>query len=126
MKIKEIIAIILVLVCTAVTISAILAYQKGHEEGRIVLLARAPEQGNFTPREINVERGKEINLTIRNVNVVSHGFYIPEVDVMVREIKAGEVEELKITFPEPGDYLFLCTVWCSPYHMQMSGRFHVR
>ncbi|MEW5816001.1 MAG: cupredoxin domain-containing protein [Spirochaetota bacterium] len=126
MEKREILAIILVILSTVVTIAVVFGVQIAREENIITLIAQAPEKGNFSPQVIKAEKGKEINLVIRNVDVVSHGFYIPALDLLIREIKAGEVKAVSFTFDKEGDYTFLCSVWCSDYHMQMRGEIHVR
>ncbi len=123
---REIVVIFLVLLSVAGTIFSVFAYKNAKEANTITLIARAPEKGNWSPQTINVERGKEVSLTIRNTDLVSHGFYIPALDLLVGEIKAGEVERINFTVKEAGEYLFLCTIWCSEYHMQMRGKIIAR
>jgi len=88
---------------------------------RIELLARAPERGNWSPQTIKVERGKEVTLVIRNPDIVTHGFYLPEFGLSAMEIKAGEVREISFTPDVAGEFTFYCSVWCSDYHMDMRG-----
>ncbi len=127
MRKQEILAVILVLLSTVGTIWAVWAYESARlGPDTVQLLAQAPEKGNFTPRSIQVELGRKTRLEIRNVDVVSHGFYLPSLDIMVREIKAGEVEVLTITADRQGVFPFYCSVWCSEYHMQMRGELVVK
>lgn len=126
MEIREIVAIVLVFICTVVTVFAVFAYKSMGEQNTLTISAQAPEKGNWSPRTVNVDKGKKVRLVIRNIDVVSHGFYIPAREILVREIKAGEVERVTITFDEEGEYTFLCTTWCSDYHMQMRGKIVVR
>jgi len=99
-----------------------------HDEGgqRIELLARAPERGNWSPQSIQVEKGKEVTLVIRNVDVVTHGFYLPEFGISETEIKAGDVREVSFTPNVEGEFTFYCSVWCSDHHMNMRGTLTVR
>lgn len=85
------------------------------------LVARAPERGNWLPQTIHVRKGHEITLHIRNTDIVTHGFYLPEYDLEVAEIKAGERKTLTFTADRAGEFTFFCSVWCSDYHMHMRG-----
>lgn len=119
---QEIIALILVLICTIGTILVVFAYESNRKQAITVeLIAQSPEKGNWWPRTINVKKGKEVNLVIRNVDVASHGFFMPAADIMIREIKAGEVENVTFTIAEEGAYSFYCGVWCGDNHMEMRG-----
>jgi len=88
---------------------------------RIELLARAPERGNWSPQTIRVEKGKEVTLVIRNPDIVTHGFYLPEFGLSAMEIKAGDVREISFTPDVAGEFTFYCSAWCSDYHMNMRG-----
>lgn len=96
------------------------------EPVEVELLARAPERGNWSPRTLELERGREVTLVIRNVDVVTHGFYLPDLGLSVTEIKAGDVKRLTFTPEEGGEFPFYCSMWCSDYHMQMRGTLIVR
>ena len=126
MQRKEIIGVILVVASTLGTLGAIFGYKAFDERDSITLTAQAPEKGNWSPRTIPVEEGKEVILRIRNADVVSHGFYLPSLNIVVKELKAGEVKELSFTAFEAGEYPFYCVLWCSDYHMQMRGEIVVR
>jgi len=52
-----------------------------------------------------------VTLVIRNVDAVSHGFYLPEMDVNAGVIKAGEVKEITFTPETAGEFTFYCSVW---------------
>ncbi len=126
MRIREIIGVILVVASTLGTVAAIFAYKSFDERDSITLIAQAPEKGNWSPRTITVEKGNEVTLLIRNADVVSHGFYVPSLNIVIKELKAGEVKELSFTAFEAGEYPFYCVLWCSDYHMQMRGEIVVR
>lgn len=127
MRKQEILAVILVILSSIGTIWAVFAYKEAQEApGTIELLARTPEKGNWTPRTIEVRKGQRVDLRIRNVDLVSHGFYLPAFDVIVGEIKAGEIEHVSFVANVTGSFPFYCAVWCSDYHMQMRGDLVVR
>ena len=90
------------------------------------LVARAPERGNWEPREIQLARGQPVTLVIRNVDVVSHGFYVPALNLLVSDIRAGDVREIQFTPQQAGEFPFYCSVWCGDYHMDMRGKLIVR
>lgn len=123
MRKQETLAVLLVLLSSIVTVWLVFAYESSRKQPNTVeLIAQAPEKGNWSPRTITVEKGREVNLVIRNVDVVTHGFHLPALDLMLREIKAGEVAKLTFVPDVEGEYSFYCGVWCSDYHMQMRGK----
>ena len=112
---------LLVIVATVVTTAGIFTYKAISERDTVTLLAQSPDKGNWSPQVVRLDRGRETSVVIRNVDVVSHGFYVPALNIVIKEIKAGEVEELSLTINEPGEYPFYCVVWCSDSHMLMRG-----
>lgn len=124
--IQEILAVILIIISTAGVFFAVSLHRKAEIKDKIEILVRAPERGNWFPNIIYAEDGKEITLLIRNVDTVSHGFYLPAFDIMIEEIKAGEVKEVKFTPDKKGEFTFFCAVWCSDNHMQMRGKLLVK
>jgi heme/copper-type cytochrome/quinol oxidase subunit 2 len=123
MRKQEITAILLVIASSILTVLAVFAYESyRRQQHTIRLVAQAPEKGNWSPRVIKAKKGEEVEIIIRNIDVVTHGFYLPAFDVMLREIKAGEVVEVSFTPDAAGEYPFYCGVWCSDYHMHMRGK----
>ncbi len=121
MAMRELAGIVLVIVATVVTTAGIFTYKALSERDTVTLLAQSPEKGNWSPEVVRLERGRETSIVIRNVDVVSHGFYVPALNIVIKEIKAGEVEELSLTINEAGEYPFYCVVWCSDSHLLMRG-----
>jgi heme/copper-type cytochrome/quinol oxidase subunit 2 len=127
MKKNEFTAIIIFLIATVGTIVGIFSYE-GYRRARfytVDLIARSPLNGNWYPKKFTIPFGKEARLRIRNIETVSHGFAIPDLQVGVREIKAGEVVIVKFTPDRKGVFPFMCTVWCSNEHLQMNGEIAV-
>ena len=116
-------ALILIIFSTVGVVLGILGIEKYRRSKlyTVELLAREPDNGNWYPREITVPFGKEVSLYIRNVETVSHGFALPEFDIAVKEIKAGEVAVVAFTPDKKGRFPFMCTVWCSDRHLEMNG-----
>lgn len=94
----------------------------GGGSATVVLVARAPERGNWSPQTIRVARGKGVTIIIKNTDVVTHGFYLPALGLQVSEIKAGDVTRVSFTPEVAGEFAFYCSVWCGDYHMQMRGK----
>lgn len=134
MKKNELAAVILFLLATVGTVLGILAFEKmrGAQFYNVELVARSPLNGNWIsrgkdgiwhPRKIYALYGKEVRISIRNIETVSHGFALPDfnLDPPINEIKAGEVLVIKFMADKKGIFPFFCTVWCSEEHLQMSG-----
>ncbi|HAZ10692.1 MAG: hypothetical protein A2047_02185 [Omnitrophica bacterium GWA2_41_15] len=123
MKKQEFIAIIIFLFATIGVVVGVFAIEKYRLSKfyTVELIARAPEHGNWYPAKIKVPSGKEATILIRNIETVTHGFAIPDLNVSAGEIKAGEVKVVRFTPQKKGIFPFMCTVWCSDYHMEMRG-----
>ena len=117
------IAVVLVIFATVGTILGVLGIEKYRRQKffTVELIARAPEHGNWYPRKIRLAYGKEAKILIRNIETVTHGFAIPDLNVGVDQIKAGEVKVVKFTPDKKGTFPFMCTVWCSDEHLHMTG-----
>lgn len=120
---NEIIAVILMFFTTIGTVFGVLAIEK-YRRSRLYtveLIAREPDNGSWYPRKITVSLGREVKILIRNIETVSHGFALPDFNVAVKEIKAGEVAVVQFTPNKRGTFPFMCTVWCSDRHLEMRG-----
>lgn len=125
MKIKgEPIAIALFVLGTVVAIIAILGFENYRRslEYTAQLTARATEHGNWYPSTLTLPYGKPAKILIRNIDAVSHGFALPDFQIAVTEIKAGESTVIEFTPTKRGTFPFLCTIWCSNRHMEMRGQ----
>lgn len=127
MRRNELIAIFLVFLATVATVFGIFAFEKYRRAKlfTVELIARAPLNGNWYPKKFSVPYAKDVRLLIRNVETVSHGFAIPDFNVSVNEIKAGEVVVVSFKPDKRGTFPFMCTVWCSDEHLQMRGELAV-
>ena len=119
-------ASLVTLIAMAAVLTTIGCSTSGKQPATVELLARAPERGNWSPQTLEVEQGEEVTLVIRNVDAVTHGFYLPGLDLTVGEIKAGDVREITFTPQVAGEYGFYCSVWCSDFHMHMRGKLVVK
>ena len=123
MKRNEFIAVILMFFVTIGTVLGVFAVEKYRRSRFYVveLIARAPNNGNWYPRQIKAPFGKEVRILIRNIETVSHGFALPDFNISINEIKAGEVKVVKFTPDKKGVFPFMCTIWCSDEHLHMTG-----
>lgn len=123
MRKKELIAVVLMICATVVTVLGIYGIEKYRISKLYTaeLIARIPDNGNWYPRKLTVPYGKEVQLLIRNIETVSHGFALPDFNVAVKEIKAGHTAVVKFTPDKRGTFPFMCTVWCSDRHLEMNG-----
>ena len=80
----------------------------------------------FTPSEIVVERGEEVELRLSSEDT-AHGFRIIGTSTNVQIPKRGQ-KELSVTFraPEAGRYTFECSRMCGAGHHFMRGTLIVR
>lgn len=123
MRRNELIAVILMIFATVGAIFGVFAIEKYRRSKlyTLELVAREPDNGNWYPEKITVSLGKEVKILIRNIETVSHGFALPDFNIAVNEIKAGEVAVVKFTPDKRGTFPFMCTIWCSDRHMEMRG-----
>jgi mono/diheme cytochrome c family protein len=125
-KRRELLAWSMVLVVVLAIPVALFVYQAarqrpGADGVRVInLVARAPEQGGFSPDRIVLQAGETVKLRISSPDVV-HGLAIPGLGVNVDEITPGKVVEVEITPEHPGRYAFACIRWCSADHWRMRG-----
>jgi cytochrome c oxidase subunit 2 len=84
------------------------------------IVARAPDEGGFSPDRLSLLAGEPVRLRISSPDVV-HGFTIPGLGVNVDEIYPGKVVEVDVTPDKPGRYAFACTRWCGADHWRMRG-----
>jgi heme/copper-type cytochrome/quinol oxidase subunit 2 len=120
---NEILAVIIILLATIGAVVGAFGYEN-YRRGRAYdfeLIARAPENGNWYPEELRVLYGEEARILIRNIDTVTHGFTIPDFNVSITELKAGEARIVLFTPDKRGSFPFMCTVWCSERHIEMRG-----
>lgn len=91
----------------------------------IPIRAKIPEEGGFIPSDIRVATGQEVTLRFASTDV-THGIAIgPGLGVDLGPVGPGHVEEIMLTFDQPGTYTYYCTTWCSPNHWRMRGTIRV-
>jgi mono/diheme cytochrome c family protein/plastocyanin len=94
-------------------------------QSRVVTMrARMPEAGGWMPGEIKATAGEPLHLKLISEDV-THSFAIGKMDLAPVELRPGEVEEITLTFDEPGTYTYYCTRWCGANHWRMRGTIEV-
>lgn len=74
----------------------------------------------YEPNVIPVKAGATTLLRIRSVDVL-HGFSIPDLGVRA-DLEPGKVVEISLVSPKPGEYPFLCDIFCGASHSSMNGK----
>lgn len=119
---REGIAALMVLAVLVGLPLAVLRYEKAFASRfTATVWARTAERGGFQPSEIRVRQGERVRLRIIGDDVV-HGLMIPELGIAVKEIKPGEETILEFVPEKSGEFMFFCSVLCSPLHGRMNGR----
>jgi cytochrome c oxidase subunit 2 len=107
-------------------ISLLLAGADASSQPQRRIIRVSAERFTFTPSEIVVEPGEEVELRIKSDDT-AHGFRIAGTGVNVVIPKRGK-GEIAVPFraPEPGRYTFECTRMCGAGHNFMRGELVVR
>jgi mono/diheme cytochrome c family protein/plastocyanin len=105
-------------------VSLAFAFSWYRQQQVVTLRARMPEQGGWTPGEINAAVGHPLHLRLTS-NDVLHSFAVGKMDLPAVDILPGEVSEVTLVFDRPGKYTYYCTRWCGPNHWRMRGTIEV-
>lgn len=104
---------------------AAFATQPAHSQSRTVIRVTA-ERFAFTPSEIVVNAGEEVELRLKSDDTV-HGFRVAGVPINVAIPKRGHAEVVTtLRVDTPGRYEFECTRMCGAGHNFMRGVLVVR
>lgn len=121
---RDILALGIVLLVIVAFPASIFGYQAWRTSSSgvetVVMAARTPEQGGFSPNRLTLRAGETVRLRINSADVV-HGLTIPGMNVNIDEIYPGKVVEIDVTPDKPGRYAFACTRWCGVDHWRMRG-----
>ena len=83
-----------------------------------------PENGGWSQDNFTVAVGQALNLKIVSDDVV-HGFAIGQQTEPDIELMPGVIQNVSLSFDQPGTYIFYCTRWCGPNHWRMRGKIEV-
>jgi mono/diheme cytochrome c family protein/plastocyanin len=100
----------------------------GDSQSAIEIHARLPENGGWTPTDIQAVVGQPLRLRLISEDVV-HGFAIGGEEAAepwpVLDLIPGKTIETTLTFKKPGKYIYYCTRWCGVNHWRMRGAIQV-
>lgn len=113
-----------ILACIAgLTLLGVALGWRSHQDN-LLLHARMPEQGGWSPSVLTATVGKPLRLHLTSDDV-THSFAVGQTDWPAVDINPGEETEVTLTFDHPGKYVFYCTRWCGPNHWRMRGTIEV-
>lgn len=75
----------------------------------------------FQPSTIRLPAGSTVDLYVTSQDII-HGFKIERKNVNLMAVP-GTINYMRVTFDEPGEYLFACHEFCGAAHHTMAGRF---
>lgn len=78
-------------------------------------------QGLFDPDEIRVPEGSTVTFRLKSDDEMVHGLQIEGTDVAILSSPPDD-SEATYTFSEPGDYPFVCQIYCGGGHDIMRGK----
>jgi heme/copper-type cytochrome/quinol oxidase subunit 2 len=62
-----------------------------------------------------------VTIAVKKPDAATHSFYLPALNLSTGAIRPGDVTEVTFTPAVAGEYLFICAIWCSDYHMYERG-----
>ncbi len=101
MKRSDLFALLIVLIVLLGLPAGLFGYQAWRAASAgvkiVEIVARAPEQGGFSPDRLSLQAGETVRLRISSPDVV-HGLTIPGLGVTYHEVKRGATPETAPTF----------------------------
>jgi nitrous-oxide reductase len=80
-------------------------------------------RSTMTPDLIRVKQGDLVRIHLTNIETTkdaTHAFSLSEYNV-IASVEPGETTTIEFVADKPGVYLFYCTEFCSPLHLEMAG-----
>lgn len=71
--------------------------------------------------EIPANEGQTVIFRVKSADVM-HSFAIPQFRIGPYEIEGGKVKEVKFEAQRQGNFKYLCWLWCSDCHGDLTGR----
>lgn len=71
--------------------------------------------------EIKVKQGDTVIFRIKSADVL-HSFAIPQFRIGPYEVDAGKVKEVEFIAENEGNFKYLCWLWCSDCHADLTGK----
>jgi len=93
-------------------------FQTGPDTYELQMVAR---MWAFQPSTVRLPVGSTVDLYVTSEDII-HGFKIDRKNVNLMAIP-GAINYMRVTFNEPGEYLYACHEFCGAAHHTMAGRF---
>lgn len=75
----------------------------------------------FQPTTVRLPVGSTVDLYVTSEDII-HGFKIERKNVNLMAVP-GAINYMRVTFDEPGEYMYACHEFCGAAHHTMAGRF---
>jgi len=75
----------------------------------------------FQPSTVRLPVGSTVDLYVTSQDII-HGFKVDRKNINLMAIP-GAINYMRVTFNEPGEYLYACHEFCGAAHHTMAGRF---
>tara|TARA_R100001143_G_scaffold63036_1_gene68210 strand:+ start:7067 stop:7525 length:459 start_codon:yes stop_codon:yes gene_type:complete len=92
-------------------------FQTGPDSYELQMVAR---MWSFQPSVVTLPVGSTVDLYVTSQDII-HGFKIERKNVNLMAVP-GAINYMRVTFNEPGEYLFACHEFCGAAHHTMAGR----
>lgn len=92
-------------------------FQTGPDTYELQMVAR---MWAFQPSEVRLPAGSTVDLYLTSQDII-HGFKIENHNLNLMAVP-GAINYMRVTFNEPGEYLFACHEFCGAAHHTMAGR----
>lgn len=93
-------------------------FQTGADTYELQMVAR---MWAFQPSTVRLPVGSTVDLYVTSTDII-HGFKIDRKNVNLMAVP-GTINYMRVTFDEPGEYLYACHEFCGAAHHAMAGRF---
>lgn len=92
-------------------------FQTGPDSYELQMVAR---MWSFQPSVVTLPVGSTVDLYVTSQDII-HGFKLERKNVNLMAVP-GAINYMRVTFNEPGEYLFACHEFCGAAHHTMAGR----
>ena len=75
----------------------------------------------FQPSTVRLPVGSTVDLYVTSQDII-HGFKVDRKNINLMAVP-GTINYMRVTFNEPGEYLYACHEFCGAAHHTMAGRF---
>lgn len=93
-------------------------FQTGPDTYELQMVAR---MWAFQPSTVRLPAGSTVDLYVTSQDII-HGFKVEKHNVNLMAVP-GAINYIRVTFNEPGEYLYACHEFCGAAHHTMAGRF---